>query len=106
MSDSASNRREFLTGQSALKAAQSAASQLVDPLTKRSVPSRGPTVMLRTTAMACDFDVMLNPEDRHLLDAASSALDLVHELEAQLSVYRSESELSQLNREAFLKPVE
>ena len=66
------------------------------------MPSRGPTLLLQTTAMACDFDVMLNPDDRHQLDAASMALDLVHEREQQLSVYRSDSELSDLNRQACL----
>jgi thiamine biosynthesis lipoprotein len=56
--------------------------------------------------MACDFDVVMNPDPTSdQLDAASAALDLVHELEQQLSVYRSDSELSELNRRAFQQPV-
>jgi len=52
--------------------------------------------------MACDFDVLLNPgQARDELDAASTALDLVHELEQQLSVYRSDSELTVMNQQAF-----
>ncbi len=62
--------------------------------------------MLRTTAMACDFDVMLNPSNSaDQIDAASCALDLVHELEQQLSVYRTDSTLSDLNRRAAQEPV-
>lgn len=105
MSDGASNRREFLTGRAVRDAAERAGNQLAEGLNRQFAPSRGPTLMLRTTAMACDFDVMLNPDQRHQLDAASAALDLVHDLEQQLSVYRPDSELSELNRTAFESPV-
>lgn len=85
MRDPAHNRREFLIGQPAE----------VHPI----VPTRGPTVMLRTTAMATDFDVILNPDGSgHPVEAASAALDEVHRLEAQLTVYRDDSEISLLNR--------
>jgi thiamine biosynthesis lipoprotein len=106
MPEPSPNRRDFLTGRAVLGAAERAGYRLADDLTEQSVPSRGPTLMLRTTAMACDFDVMLNPQDRHLLDATSEALDLVHKLESQLSVYRPDSELSALNRRAFGETVE
>ena len=50
-------------------------------------------------AMACQFEVILNQQDRETAtEAAVAALDLVDELESQLSVYRDQSELSQLNR--------
>jgi thiamine biosynthesis lipoprotein len=105
MSESASSRRDFLNGRIILDAAERAASRSgIDA--GPNVPSRGPTLLLRTTAMACDFDVMLNPGGPpSQLEAASSALDLVHELEQRLSVYRSDSELSEINRAAFLEPV-
>ena len=106
MTDSASNRRDFLTGQVVRAAVERAGSRLADELSEPGVPSRGPTLMLQTTAMACDFDVMLNPDDRHQVDAASLALNRVHELEQQLSVYRADSELSELNRQAYRSPVE
>ncbi len=91
MSD-ASSRREFLIG--------TGGTQL------SSVPSRGPTVMLRTQAMATDFDFILNPDgpDQQVA-AASAALEEVQRLEAQLSVYRDDSELSALNHTAHLQPV-
>ncbi len=102
MSKPASNRRDFLTGRSVRTAIESAGSQLADEIVRTDRPSRGPTLMLRTTAMACDFDVMMNADGPTAqLEAASAALELVHELEQQLSIYRDDSELSQLNRRAF-----
>lgn len=50
--------------------------------------------------MACDFDVILNPGPVTRLDAASAALDVVDALDAQLSVYRPDSEISRLNASA------
>lgn len=48
--------------------------------------------------MATDFDILLNPDGPpQQLEAASAALDEVARLEQQYSVYRSGSELSQLN---------
>lgn len=105
MPDSGSSRREFLTGSAARNAFSNAGNQIADSLVKRPSPSRGPTLLLRTTAMACDFDVMLNPnEPPAQLDSASSALDLVHDVEQQLTVYRSDSTLSELNRTAYQQP--
>jgi thiamine biosynthesis lipoprotein len=61
--------------------------------------------MLRTNAMATDFDVILNPDGpEQQLAAASEALDEVHRLEAQLTIYRDDSELSQINRLAHDGP--
>ena len=106
MPDPAPNRRDFLTGRAVRDAAERAGDRLADELTSTPAPSRGPTLMLRTTAMACDFDVMLNPSSSgDQLDAASCALDLVHDLEQQLSVYRADSTLSDLNRRAFRESV-
>lgn len=51
--------------------------------------------------MACDFDVMLNPDGpTSQLEVASVALELVHELEQLMSVYREDATLSVLNRNA------
>lgn len=95
-----------MTGRAVRDAAERAGEQFTGNLKSVPAPSRGPTLMLQTTAMACDFDVMLNPStSADQLDAASCALDLVHELEQQLSVYRSDSTLSELNRRAAQEPV-
>lgn len=102
MTESGSSRRDFLTGRIVRDSAERIGSQVASNIIGRTVPERGPSVLLQTTAMACDFDVILNPEPgSQQLNAASAALDLIHELEQQLSVYRSDSELSELNRNAF-----
>lgn len=62
--------------------------------------------MLRTASMGTDFDVLLNPDGPpQQLAAASDALAEVSRLEAQYSVYRDDSELSQLNRDAVRQAV-
>ena len=59
------------------------------------------------TAMACEFEVHLNAgQYRHATAAAMAALDVVDDLEAQLSVYRDDSELSEINRAAAAGPLE
>lgn len=94
---SGSNRREFLTGRALQQAVGAAGESLADAIASPP-PSRGPNLMLRTTAMACDFDVILNPDGPdHQVRAASDALDQVQVLEDQYSVYRPDSELSRLN---------
>jgi len=57
------------------------------------------------TAMACQFEVFLRPEDRNHAAAVHEALDEIDALEDQMSVYREWSELSRLNRSAALTPV-
>jgi len=56
--------------------------------------------------MACQFEISLNVgQYPHGLEAAMEVLDLVERLEAQLSYFRSESRVSQINREAAFRPV-
>ncbi len=107
MSDSAANRRDFLTGRVLASAAERTGSQLADAITEASPPGRGPTLLLRTLAMATDFDVLLNPDGPpHQVGAASDALDEIVRLDAQYSVYRADSELSRLNSQAAEHSVE
>jgi thiamine biosynthesis lipoprotein len=58
-------------------------------------------------AMACEFEVVLNagqyPQGG---EAALAALDLVDQLESQLTVYRDDSEVSRLNQTAHLRDIE
>lgn len=52
-------------------------------------------------AMACDFSIILNPGvSNRLMEDCSAVLDLVSELEQQISVYRPESEISHVNSNA------
>lgn len=99
------NRRDFLTGQSARSELERIGHSLTERATQQ-IPSRGPTLLLRTVAMACDFDIMLNPDGAGAqLEAASDALELVHQLEQLMSVYRDDATLSQLNRTASTNAV-
>jgi len=104
LSDSSfsSDRRDFITGKSALGRIREG----IDASVVRQVPSSGHTLRLTQRSMACDFSVIMNagvPKDR--IRDASAALDLISELEQQMSVYRDDSELSLLNRRAASESV-
>lgn len=68
---------------------------------ERRSPSGGSTVRLTTRAMACDFSVIMNPGPSTQIDAAGEALELIHQTEAWLSIYRPGSEISLVNQTAF-----
>lgn len=105
---SGDSRRDFITGRSLARQAEDVQERLAEGLVPAEaiVPGRGPTLLLQTTAMACHFDVILNPDGPATqLTAASEALSLVHDLEQQLSYYRADSEVSLLNRRGSLGPV-
>ena len=56
-------------------------------------------------AMACQFQILLNADDQHsAAETAVEALDLVEELEEQLSIFRSESQITRVNQRAAEKP--
>ena len=57
------------------------------------------------SAMACRFEVTLPIADRAGVAVATDALNLIDELEAQLSVFRESSEISFINREAARRAV-
>ena len=79
---------------------------IADQVTQGSVAS-GDTIRLSTRAMACDFSVILNPDpQRKQVIDASDALDLVHAVENKLTVYREQSDLIDLNRQAVLESTE
>jgi FAD:protein FMN transferase len=103
-----SNRREFLSGramrQQAERAGDLLADALVDAGEHRPVPAGHDTVRLETTAMACQWAVVMNPGVARQVMTASDALDIVHRLEEQLSVYRDDSELMGINRHAADAP--
>jgi thiamine biosynthesis lipoprotein len=99
------DRRSFVTGEAGQD--EFARAMLGDePETEPEWFDAGPTVRLGKVAMACDVEVVLNPEDNGFLSVASAALDRIDEAESLYSVYRPETELSCLNREAPNGPVE
>src|SRR5690606_16494214 len=99
-----SNRREFLSGRALQRQAERAGEVLADALVDagehRPVPAGHDTVRLETTAMACQWAVVMNPGAARQVMTASDALDIVHQLEEQLTVYRDDSELMRINRQA------
>ncbi|MEX0938130.1 MAG: FAD:protein FMN transferase [Pirellulales bacterium] len=105
-----SHRREFLQGKSAVRALRDVAQGAEEELGGASLVEPGSResylVQVTRDAMACQFAVILNvgqyPEGT---EAALAALDLVDQLEDQLSVYRPHSELSRLNDRAAAEPV-
>jgi len=89
--------------------AERAGDRLADTITgaaaERPIPQAGDTVRLMTRAMACDFAVVLNPQPGDQVFVASEALDLIHRLEDQMTVYCDDSELSAINRRAATEAV-
>lgn len=68
-------------------------------LTNAAVPPPGQLSLVRVSrrAMATTFEVAIPYGTPHAVDAAEAALDLIDELEDQLTVYRDTSEVSRLN---------
>ncbi|QDU41380.1 Thiamine biosynthesis lipoprotein ApbE precursor [Maioricimonas rarisocia] len=102
------NRRDFLTGRAVRRKVEQAGDALADAIVDagehRPVPVGHDTIRLQTRAMACEWSVVMNPGVPREVMAASDALSLVHGLEAQMTVYRDDSELSRLNRTAHESP--
>lgn len=71
------------------------------------VPAGGAELIrVNRPAMGSFFEVRLSANTPGGLDLACRALDLIDALEAQLTVYRDDSEVSRLNATAHLGPVE
>lgn len=113
------NRRNFLVGRAAADAlvhvvetAAERVGQLADNLDppQADEPSNSYVALFRRRAMACDFEIRLNASSTATTSsctpAALAALDLIEELEAQLTVYRDTSELIEINRGAAEQAVE
>ncbi len=105
------NRRDFLSGKAARERIERAGNRLADEIVGaadqlKAVPVAGDTIRLSTDAMACTFSVIMNPGPSRQVMTASDALDLIHHLEDQLSVYRPHTELSLLNQRAGSEAVE
>jgi thiamine biosynthesis lipoprotein len=63
-------------------------------------------VSVRRRAMACEFEVQLAAaRDDDSMEHVFAALDLVEALEAQLTIYRDDSEVIRINQRAAISPV-
>lgn len=105
-----SNRRDFLIGRALRAQVGRAGAELADAIVEddaeRVAPSGGSTIRLAARAMACDFAVVMNPGLRQQLRMASDALDRLPRLEQMMTVYRDDSEMSRINRQAPEGPSE
>jgi FAD:protein FMN transferase len=102
------SRRDFLKGKAAVQAAVDRLEGALGPGEDEEPTSPAGTylVQLARRAMACQFEVTLNAgQYDHGSSMAIEALDLVEQLEDQLTVYRDHSEISQINRTAAEGPV-
>jgi thiamine biosynthesis lipoprotein len=102
------NRRHFLDPRNIARAASQVLGVL-DELQSLTVEAEAPpdSSLLRFSrrAMATTFEIILPFGTPQALEAADYALDAIDRLEAQLTVFREESEVSQLNRRAAVEAV-
>lgn len=90
-----------MTGKAALGAVSSSVEQRLAEFRSPLAP----VLTLTRRAMACDFEVRLNASaEENDTEQALAALDLVEQLEAQLTVYRPDSEVMAINRSAGDEP--
>jgi thiamine biosynthesis lipoprotein len=106
-----SSRRDFLRGRSAADAladsVQGARPEQIPADAGAEAASRSYVMRVSRRAMACDFQVCFNAgQYENDTVSALKALDLVEELEDQISVFREASELSCINRAAHQGAVE
>ncbi|HSG71150.1 MAG TPA: hypothetical protein VLA12_12085, partial [Planctomycetaceae bacterium] len=110
MSESApppGNRREFLTGKVLRSEVEWIGDQIAAQLEldeTPTAPGAGATIRLETTAMATTFAVLMNPGPAGWILAASAALDQLHDLETEMTVYRDDGELARFNRHPAGEP--
>lgn len=74
-------------------------------LKPRPEPAEGFWLHINRTAMACKFEVTLPGSSEEGVSLANNALNEIDRLEQQLSVFRDNSEVSLLNRQAATKPI-
>ena len=106
-----SSRRDFLRGKSAVHAVANALQDALPAAESTHRNNRSDedayVVHVSRRAMACDFEVRLNAgQYDHGTEIALGVLDLVDELEEQLSVFREASDICRINRTAAQSPVE
>lgn len=98
--DTVPSRRDFIAG--------SLQPRGTNELHEKELPQETAGFLFQATrrAMACDFQVTFDADAYPAgAETAMAALDIVEQLEEELSAYRESSQLSQLNRQAARQPV-
>ena len=72
----------------------------------RPAPTSGYWQHISRTAMACRFEITLPLTDASGVRVATAALDAVEQLEAQLTIFREDSEVSFINQHAAERAVQ
>ena len=99
-----SNRRDFLSGKSAIDALGSLVDQTSSPPAQ---PRSAYLLQYSRRAMACQFELHIQAgQYAQAEEAALAGLDRIEQLEAQLTVYRETSEIMKINRLAEHSAVE
>lgn len=83
-------RRDFLRGRAAARQSQQDEHANTPSLL---APRSSLLLSVRRRAMACEFEVQLPAGRDDAMDAVLEALDLVEVLEAQMTIYRADSEV-------------
>ncbi len=97
-------RRSFLQGEAVSRELAGRVARIDDPAVVAA--RRQLIVSVRRRAMACEFEVQLAASrNDNSMEQVFAALDLVEALDAQLTVYRDDSEVSHLNQLAATEPV-
>jgi thiamine biosynthesis lipoprotein len=100
------NRRQFLDPcRLALRTGQVLGASEEHWSPARDSSAQAALLRVARQAMATTFEVCIPFGATGALAAAQSALDLIDDLEAQMSVYRPDSEVSRINRLAAERPV-
>jgi thiamine biosynthesis lipoprotein len=68
-------------------------------------PARSDLLVISRPAMGSFFEIRLAPGAPGAVELATRALDLIDQLESQLTIYRDDSEISRLNAAAHLGPM-
>jgi len=108
-SSTRTHRRDFLAGRSATEAVLDlthGAAETSAATTPQLADRQGHLLRLGRRAMATRFEVFLSAgQHEFAAEAALAALDVVDRTEAQLTVYRDDSEVMHINRMAAREPV-
>src|SRR5262249_25128458 len=102
------HRRDLLRLRKATRALRAPDGSVTARATGVEDRSGSGTDLLRASrpAMGSYFEVRLGANTPGAVELAGRALDLIDDLETQMTVYRDDSEVSRLNASAHLGPVE
>lgn len=102
-------RRQFLAGKAVADGLEQSLPAGCDAPSRPGMrPAAGEAYLLRLKrrAMACEFEVVLNAKQYdNGMEAAIAALDVIEEIEGQLTYFRPTSQLSRINLTAADEPV-